>query len=186
MKPVTINLVVKKNIWGKVSLGLVAIFVFATLGITLVTIYDYYANTKVIKTYESRLKEINRRSAQKKIASPEMITDKKEHEKTKEDLNYLSTIIKKNMFPLPIVLTEIERVKPDKIDINELIFSDNFKIVTIKGESKNVDSVSRFIINLDRSNHLSIELSREEIKEDKRIIFELTARWISLENDQKI
>ena len=90
------------------------------------------------------------------------------------------------MFSLPEVLTEIERIKPDKIDIKELIFSDNLTVVMIRGESNHAGSVSKFIIGMDRSKQFNIELSREEIDENKRIIFELTARWISVENDQKI
>jgi hypothetical protein len=185
MKPVTINLVLKKNIWGKFFLSFVVIVVFSTIGITLVNMIDYSANIKVIKTYELRIKEINQRSERKRKTTQNKRTDKKQYQKIKQDLKYLEGIIKKNMFPLPAVLTEIERVKPDKIDINELIFSDNLKIVIIKGESNHVGSVSKFIIRMDRSKRFHIELSKEEINEDKRIIFELTARWISIENDQK-
>ena len=186
MKPVSINLLLKKDIRGKFFLSFVVILVFSTLGITLVNTIDYYANIKVIKTYESRIKGINQRADRKRKAAQKKFTDKKEYQKIKQDLNYLSGILKKNMFSLPAVLTEIERVKPDKIDINELIFSDNLKVVIIKGESNHVRSISEFIIEMDRSKRFNIELSREEINEDKKIIFELTARWISIENDQKI
>ncbi len=186
MKPVAINLVLKKNIQGKFFLSFVVILVFSTLGITLVNMVDYYANIKVIKTYESRIKGINQRSERKKTAVQKKVTNQKEYQNNKQDLQYLSGIIKKNMFSLPTVLTEIERVKPDKIDITELKFSDNLKVVMIKGESNHANSVSQFILGMNRSERFDIELSREEINEDKKIIFELTARWISIENDQKI
>ncbi len=186
MKPVAINLVLKRNIQGKFFLGLLLIIVFTTIGITIVSMVDYTANIKVIKTYELRVKEINQRAERKRAVGQKKVTNQKEYQKIKQDLNYLSGILKKNMFSLPKVLTEIERIKPDKIDINELIFSDNLTVVMIRGESNHAGSVSKFIIGMDRSKQFNIELSREEIDENKRIIFELTARWISVENDQKI
>lgn len=110
MKPVTINLVLKKNIRGKLFLGFVVIFAFSTLGITLVSMVDYYANIKVIKAYELRIKEINQRSERKRIAAQKKLTDKKEYQKIKQDLNYLSAIIKKNMFQLPNALISMPSV----------------------------------------------------------------------------
>jgi len=183
MKSVNINLVVQTNFWGKVSLAFVAVLVFTTFGITLANCYDYNANTKVIKTYESRIKKLKKRSEQKRISAQKILTNKKEYQQLKQELNYLSAVIKKNMFPLTMVLTEIERVKPDKIDINELIFSDSLKLVIIKGKSSHAGSVSGFLSGMDRSQRFNIELSREEIKEDNTIVFELTAKWISIGND---
>jgi len=187
MKPVNINLVIKKNIWGKSSVILAALFVFATCGFTMVNIYDYYANTKVIQTYESRLKKINKRSKQNEIIDrKKTVTTTEEEKKFQQDLNYLKAVITKNMFPLAEVLTQIEIIKPDKIDIKALIFLDNLKTIVIKGASSNVSQVSLFLKNLDKSQYFVIELSKGEINENKRIIFELTAKWISVDNDQTI
>jgi cell division protein FtsB len=181
MKPVNINLVVKKNIWTKVFLGFVAVFVFTTCGFTMVNTYDYYANTKVIKTYEARLKTINKRSEQKRVKNRKIVHNTKDDETSRQDLDYLKEILKKNMFPLSLLLTQIEKVKPDKVDINELVFSDDLKTVVMKGESNHVAQVSRFLVEIDRSKYFEIELSKEEINKDNRIIFELEAKWISLE-----
>ncbi|MFH2059881.1 MAG: hypothetical protein ABIJ59_13385 [Pseudomonadota bacterium] len=186
MKPISINLAVKSNFWRKISLPIAAIFAIITLGITVMNMNDYYANIEVIKTYELRIKEVNKRSEVKRKAAQKNVIDSKEDKRFKQDLNYLSDIIKKNMFALPAVLTEIERVKSDRVDINELIFSDDFMVVRIKGESNHVKSVSEFVVGMDRSNHFDIDLSKEEISDDKKIIFELKARWKRLENDQKI
>ena len=181
MKPVNINLAVKKNIQGKISLGLAAVFILAACGFIMVNIYDYNANAKVIKIYEARLKTINKRSEQEKVTARKILINR-EDDKTplRQDLNYLKTIIKKNMFPLSEVLTQIERVKPDKIDIKELIFSDNLKTIVISGASDHVAEVSDFLIAMERSNYFTTELTKEEINENSRIIFELTAKWISL------
>ena len=84
------------------------------------------------------------------------------------------------MFPLSELLTQIERVKPDKIDIKALIFSDNLKTIVISGASDHVEEVSDFIAGMDRSKSFAIELSKEEIDENSRIIFELIARWIAI------
>lgn len=181
MKPVNINLVVKKNIWAKISLGVAAVFVFTTCGFTMVNTYDYYANTKVIKIYQSRLKLINQKSEKKRVKNRKIVNNTKDDEKSGQDLDYLKEILKKNMFPLTQLLTQIEKVKPDQIDINELVFSDDLKTVVIKGESTYVAQVSRFLVEIDRSKYFEVELSKEEINNENRIIFELKATWIPLE-----
>lgn len=180
MKPVNINLAVKKNIQGKISLGLAAVFLLAACGFIMVNIYDYNANTKVIKIYEARLKTINKRSEQQRVNARKININREDDKKNRQDLNYLKAIIKKNMFPLSELLTQIERVKPDKIDIKALIFSDNLKTVIISGASGHVAEVSDFIAGMDRSKFFTIELSKEEINENSRIIFELTAKWIAI------
>jgi hypothetical protein len=178
MKAVKINLAERKNIPEKLYLGLAALIVFITCGFTMVNSYDYYANTDVIKTYETRLEKINKRSEQKKVKAQKRVNASKEDEKIKQDFNYLKAIVTKNMFPLTEVLTQIEKVKLDKIDINELIFSDNLKSVMIKGASSQVSVVSKFLMEMNRSKYFVIELSKEEIDNNKRIMFELTAKWI--------
>jgi hypothetical protein len=180
MKPVNINLAVKKNIQGKISLGLAAVFLLAACGFIMVNIYDYNANTKVIKIYEARLKTINKRSEQQRVNARKININREGDKKNRQDLNYLKAIIKKNMFPLSELLTQIERVKPDKIDIKALIFSDNLKTVIISGASGHVAEVSDFIAGMGKSKSFAIELSKEEINENSRIIFELTAKWIAI------
>jgi hypothetical protein len=180
MKPVNINLAVKKNIREKISLGLAAVFILAACGFIMVNIYDYNTNTKAIKIYEARLKTINKRSEQQRVNARKTNINREDDKKNRQDLNYLKAIIKKNMFPLSELLTQIERVKPDKIDIKALIFSDNLKTVIISGASGHVSEVSDFIAGMDRSKSFTIELSKEEINENSRIIFELTAKWIAI------
>lgn len=183
MKPLTINLVIKKNIREKVFPTIAVIFAIAALGATLTNTYDYYATTKVINVYELRIEQINMRFNQKQKMAQNKVVDKKESNKIKQDFNYLGSIIKKNMFSLPGMLTQIEKAKPDKIDINKLIFSENFKVVKIRGESSHAGSVSKFIAGMDKSEHFNVELSNEEINEDKRIFFELNVRWMAKNND---
>jgi len=178
MKPINISLVARKNIWGRISLGLAAVFVFITCGFTMVNIYDYYANTNIIQTYETRLKKINKRAEQKRVNDQKRLSMGKEDKNSRQDLNYLKAVIKKNIFPLNEVLSQIEKIKPAKIEINELRFIDNLKTILIKGASHQVTQVSKFLMELDRSKYFAIELSKEEIEEDKRIIFELTAKWV--------
>ncbi|MCP4670876.1 MAG: hypothetical protein GY857_06185 [Desulfobacula sp.] len=180
MKPVKINLVVKKNIWGKISLGLAALFVFTTCGFTIVNIYDYYANTNIIKTYETRLKTINKRAEQKRVNDQKRVSMTKEDKHDREDLNFLKAAIEKNMFPLTEMLSQIEKIKPEKLDINELSIIDNFNTIVIKGASNQETQISNFLMEMDRSKYFVIELSKEEINEENRIFFELTAKWVSM------
>jgi hypothetical protein len=177
LKPITINLIVKKDIRERLSLSLVAVLAVLSLGLTLVNLYDYSENIKVIKTYESRIKEISRFSEENKIPG-------QEREASIKDFDYLSALIQKHLFSLPMVLTEIENAKQDKIHILSLVFLDDLLGVSIKGESDHMDAVSKFILDMDRS--FDIEMSRQEINENKKIVFELIARWISAGNDPKI
>lgn len=183
MKPVLINLIHKKSIWGRLSLSLVSILAVTSLGITLVNVYDYYENNKVMAAYESRVGEISRQSELKDRAGQTTEIKKQEREASIKDMAYLDALIKKNLFSLPLVLTEIENAKQDQIDIHSLGFSDHLKVLSIKGESGHMDSVSKFIMELDRSGYFNIELSRQEINKDRKIIFELTAGLGSTEND---
>ena len=97
--------------------------------------------------------------------------------KFKQELEFLGSIIKQHTFSLPMVLSEIEKVKPQMVDINQLSFSETLDSVVIKGESGQVGAISQFIANLYRSGRFDIKLTREEIREDKKINFELTAKW---------
>jgi hypothetical protein len=177
VKPITINLINKKNIQERLSLFLVAVLAVLSLGITLLNLYDYSENIKVIQTYESRIKEISRFSEEKRKPDPEQ-------ESSIKDLDYLGVIIQKHLFSLPMVLTDIETAKHDKIHILSLVFMDDTSGVTIKGESDHMDAVVKFILDMDRS--FDIEVSRQEVDDSKKIVFELIARWTSTENDPKI
>lgn len=186
MKPIAINLVTQKNTKSKILAGGVILFAAATFAITLANAMDYYADKKVVKTYESRLREIKKRAQKQAAVFVKKDVNQKEYQKAKADFKYLTGIIQKNLFPLPFVLSEIERIKTDRININALVFFKNLAGVTIKGDSTHVDSISRFIVDMEKSEHFNIELSREEIKENKKIIFELIARWNFEGNDPKI
>ncbi len=177
LKPIAINLIVKKNIQERLSLSLVAVLAVLSLGLTLVNLYDYSENIKVIKTYESRIKEISRFSEEKRKPDPE-------REASIKDLDYLGTLIQKNLFSVPMVLTEIENAKHDKIHILALVFLEDLLGVSIKGESDHMDAVAKFILDMDQS--FEIEVSRQEINENKKIVFELIARWTAAGNDPKI
>jgi hypothetical protein len=184
LKPITINLIVKKDIRERLSLSLVTVLAVLSLGLTLVNLYDYRENIKVIKTYESRIKEISQLSEEKRKPGPKMDIQDQEREASIKDLDYLSALIQKHLFSLPMVLTEIENAKQDKIFILSLVFMDDTSGVTIKGESDHMDAVAKFILDMDI--FFEIEVSRQEINESKKIVFELIARWTSAENDPKI
>lgn len=180
MKPIPINLVEKKDIWKKISLGLAVVFVVATCGFTFVNIYDYMANTKIIQTYDTRLKEIKQRKHKKKNNENHqkaMALAAKEIEKNRQTLAYYEAVIKKNMFPVLEILSLIEQNKPEKVDINGLSFSDNLKTIVINGESESDIEISRFFTKMTRSRHFESRVTKEEITEEKKILFELKVKW---------
>ena len=165
MKPVTINLSLYINIVRKVLLVTAIILGFAAFVFTAINIYGYIANRKTITEYQSRIEKLKKQA------------ENKDQKKLKKEFNYLIPVIERDLFPLPLFLTEIEKNKPEKIDINELTFSETLKTVTIKGESNYVESVSAFLIEMEKSKHFSVNLIRQVIKEDHSILFELKAEW---------
>ncbi len=182
MRPVNINLVVKKNIWAKISIAFIAVLTVITCAVTMVNTYDYFANTKVIRTYERRIKDIKQRTEQKRLEDKKASLSSAKVVRYKQDIVFFSKLIAKNLFPLHKVLDEIEKAKPQKINIDSLRFSKDLYTVRITGHSTHVPSVSKFIIDLDKSESFEVELSKEEIKENKKIVFELTAKWADVKN----
>ena len=132
---------------------------------TAINIYGYIANRNTITEYQSRIEKLKKQA------------ENKELKKLKKEFNYLIPVIERDLFSLPSFLTEIEKNKPEKIDIYELTFSESLRTVTIKGESNYVESVSAFLIEMEKSKHFSVNLIRQVIKEDHSILFELKAEW---------
>ncbi len=176
----------KRLIWTKIVLAFMAILAFTTFGVSVTTVYEYYDNTKIIKNYESRITQINKRFKEKRIINkkPPAITE--EQQQLKKELGYLRSHIQKSMRSVPLILDVIEKVKPKKVDIHELVLSDDLMGLTIKGESKFVDDVSKFVIDMNRSTQFDVEITSQSYEENKKISFKLTARWINLKDDQKI
>jgi len=186
MKPLYINLAAMKNIQGKIVFAFVLIVIAVATGLTLGSTYEYMANKKVIKVYQNRFQELNRKEKYKKSDSKKKVPDQKELEIVRKNFVYLEGIIKKNMFSLPLLLTEIEKIKPEQLNINEIVFSENLQVVTLKGQSNFVNRISQFLIALDRSPLFRVELSKEEINGQQQIAFELILKWIKPEERIKI
>lgn len=179
MKPLDINLVGDKPVLGKTFLALLICFSVFIIGFTGANILQYSGNKKEIKGIESRIETINRREAQgRQRASIALKKDSLSELEYKQDLAFLGSIIKRHTFPLSMVLSEIEKVKPEMVNIDKLSFSETLDRFVIKGESGQVGAISQFVIRLYRSGRFDIELTREEIREDKKIDFELTAKWV--------
>ncbi len=165
MKPVTINLSLYINILRKVLLVTAIILGFTAFVFTAINIYGYIANRSTITEYRSRIEKLQKQA------------ENKELKKLKKEFNSLKPVIERDLFSLPLFLTEIEKNKPEKIDIYELTFSETLKAVTIKGESNHVESVSDFLIAMEKSKYFSVNLIRQVIKEDRSIMFEIKAEW---------
>jgi hypothetical protein len=165
MKPVTINLSLYVNISKKALLVVATILTFIAFVFVAVNTYNYVSNRKIIEEYKSKVEQFQK------------LAENKEQKKIKKELNYLISVIEKDLFPLPQILTEIEQCKPEKVDIHRLIFSENLKNVTINGESDYVESVSAFLLAMEKSKYFSAKLIRQRIKENHSILFELKAEW---------
>ncbi len=182
MKPLHLNLSAKKEFQGNFVFALVVLFMVTSLVLTLGNTYEYMENNKIIEEYQNRIKELKAKKKKRIVLSQKMAPDKKEFERLQQDFLYFNGIIKKNLFSLPLFLSEIEKVKPEKIDINEVAFSENLQVVTLKGKSDFVDTVSQFLMVLDRSPLFDIKLLKQEIHGPRQIAFEL--RLYRIENDQ--
>ncbi len=167
-------------------LAFMAILTFTTFGVSATTVYEYYENSKIIKIYESRITQINKRFKEKRIINKKSSAITEEQQQLKKELEDLSTHIQKTMRSVSLILEVIEKVKPKKVDIHELVLSDELMSLTIKGESKFVDDVSKFVVDMNRSTQFDVEITSQTYDENKKISFKLTAMWINPKNDQKI
>jgi septal ring factor EnvC (AmiA/AmiB activator) len=187
MKPVSINLIKKRQTRGKLVLPLLALVICVAFGLTVVNVLDFRANARVISQYENRLRQIQQQMAQqKKKAAKQVQSQQKKQADIQAVFEPLGKMVRQELFPLLDVLTELEILKPEQVDIMGLNFADSLTTVRIKAESGSAEAVFSFIDNMARSPRFDVELSRKEIVEDSRIMFELTARWTADGNDEKI
>ncbi len=163
-----------------------AVFAITTLGITISTIYEYYDNNKIIKSFETKISQTNKRFKEKRKTTPQPTVDGHEQKQINTQLAFLSTQINQSMHSIPFILNDLEYLKPDKVNINELSFSKHLKELKIIGESRFFEEVSKFVIDMNRSRRFDVEITRESFSIDNKISFELTAKWIEIKDDQKI
>ncbi len=174
MKPLPINLSARTKFSGNLVLAFVVLFMVTTLALTLGNTFEYVENNKVIKAYQNRIKEFKEKRKQRAVLAQKRVPDKKKLEGLEHDFLYLNTIVKKNRFSLPLFLSEIEKIKPERVNINEVAFSESLQVVTLKGQSDFVDTVSQFLMALDRSLLFDVELSKQEIHGSGQVAFGLT------------
>lgn len=186
MIPLDINLAAPKKIPKEIVVGFMAVLVFAAATLSSVTLYEYMANNEVIKTSQAWIKESNKRREIKALAARESVPDPKALEEIKNNFLYLEGIRKKHMFSLPLVLSQIEKIRQDQVIINEVAFDENLRVVTLKGQSNFVMAVSDFLAALEETHRFRVELSKEEINGQRQILFELTLEWLELQDGKKI
>ncbi|THB80453.1 MAG: hypothetical protein D3926_07095 [Desulfobacteraceae bacterium] len=184
MKPIIVNLsaherVSKKAIWAFVVLlaCLCALF-------TGVNIYEFASNRKIIKGYEKRVGDLGRQASTMKKKIKKRQADTKKQKSLKKELGYLLSLIKGDgRSPLP-VLTEIEKNKPERVDIHKIQFSNNFKKITIQGESDHIESVTGFFTGLEASGRFKVnKLIKNRIDKKHTILFDFNAQWKPDEKD---
>ncbi len=186
MTPLNINLAAPKKFPREILLGFIAMVIFAAATLTTVTIQEYMANNTVLMVSENWIKENNKKQAQNKLVAKQTVPDTKKFENLKKDFSYINGIINKNLFSLPLFLSELEKLKPERVNINEVGFGENLKVMTIKGRSNFIPAVSAFLNALDKSPQFRVELSNEEINDQGQIAFELTLEWMDGTDGKKI
>jgi Tfp pilus assembly protein PilN len=186
MKSLPINLSAKTKFPGNLVLAFVVLFMVTTLALTLGNTFEYVENNKVIKEYQTRIKVLKEKRKQRAVLTQKRAPDKKKLERLHQDFLYLNTIVKKSSVSLPLFLSEIEKIKPDRVNINEVAFSQSLQVVTLKGQSDFVDTVSQFLMALDRSPLFDVKLSKQEIHGAGQVAFELTLSRIEKQNAKKI
>jgi hypothetical protein len=183
MTPLNINLAAPKKIPKEMLLGGVIVLIFAAATLSSVTLHEYRANNKVIHDSQTWIKESSKRRELKALAARKTITDPKVLEGIQNDFLYLEGIRKKQLFSLPLVLSEIEKIRQDQLIVNEVAFTENPWGVTLKGQSNFVMAVSDFLAALEKSRRFRVELSKielpkEAINSNEQILFELTLEWL--------
>lgn len=186
MIPLNINLAAPKKFLREILFGLIALMIFAAATLTTLTIQEYMANNTLLRVSENWIRENNKKQVQNELIAKKASPDTKEFENLKKDFSYINGIINKNIFSLPRFLSELEKLKPERVNINEVGFGENPKMVTIKGRSDFVTAVSAFLNALDKSPQFRVEVSKEEIHGQGKIAFELTLEWLDGTDGKKI
>lgn len=165
---------------------LLALAICVAAVFTVVNGVDYRANARVITEYENRLLQMRQQmEQQKKEAANRAQTRQKQQADIQAVFEPLGKMIRQEQFPLLEVLTELEILKPERVDIMGLNFTESLATVRIKAESASVEAVFSFLDGMSRSPRFDVELTRKEVSHDNRIIFELIARWTADGNDEK-
>lgn len=173
MKPVSINLAAKKHILERLWLPLVVTFIIVGAGVSFMSIHEYGANYKALNKFESRALQMKITLEEKQGQDKKNQPDPRVIEKLEQNHIYLNRMVEKTLFSLPGFLSELEKIKPEKLEIDEVSFSDELKVVHIKGQSDFEKPISRFILDLNKLPKLSVTLSEHEITGSRGIEFEL-------------
>jgi preprotein translocase subunit SecF len=186
MNLTSINLMKKNQTRARILMPLLALAVCVAVGFTVVNVVDYRANAQVIAEYENRVRQIRQEMKQQKTEATNRVrTRQKQQAEIQAVFEPLGKMIRQDQFPLLEVLTEMEILKPEKVDIMRLNFTDSLTTIRIKAVSASPAAVYSFMDSMARSPRFEIELSRNEVGQDNRIMFELTARWMADGNDEK-
>ena len=179
MKPVPVNLAPEKKTGSRIAVVIAALMLCASLGFSVTTAYEYQANQEVIHEYQARINQVRRKAEQDRQAAADRSAGNTERQALlQNEFKNLSGLIEKSLFPVIDVLTELEKIKPDKLDITELVFSDSLKQITIRAASIHPPSVSDFLDAMGASNRFSARLTRKQIDKDNTISLELAAEWL--------
>lgn len=179
MRPIRVNLIRKKNVKGKLILGLTLLFTTMAICITLANVYDYIGNLQVIKEHQSRLKQVKEKSA--RITDNSRLTDSGLTKEAEEKAAQLQTLLTKHFISVPAVLTEIEKLKPEKVTIEEINYSHSDKgyNIIINGSSDYTEAVQLFIERMNVSPKFLSALVEEKISNYHKIEFKMTATWVN-------
>lgn len=173
MKPIYINLAAKKHLLEKVWLPLALTIIIVGAGVSFMSIHEYAANYRAISKFKIRAVQMKNTLKEKQSKNRKNQPDPKAVQRLEQDHLYLNQMIEKTLFSLPGFLSELEKIKPEKLEINEVSFSEGLKVINIKGRSDFEKPISQFILDLNMLPKLEVTLSKHEITGSKGIEFEL-------------
>ncbi len=179
MQPIRINLKKKKDLKRKLVLMSTLLFISFAIGLTVSNIFNYISNLKTIEDYEDRLEQVkgeleqHRRTVRSK--------NKAIPDNTDERAGQLTFVLKKHLTSLPALLTELERLKPEKVVINTINYDHTEKghTVILNGASNYIEAVQLFIDRMNTSPRFLSALMQGRMNDHHKIEFTLTATWIN-------
>ena len=154
----------------------VCLLIALAAGLTFSNIYEYYANLKTVDEYQQRLAAVQQHTKQIGIKrnrrSPEA-------QAAMDKANQLRPVLEKHFVSIPELLTDLERLKPDKLKIDEIKFFETGEKygISIQGSSGKTQAVFLFLDRMNRSEKFTHTLSQQKITNSKRLTFKLTAQW---------
>lgn len=174
MRPMQLNLRSEEPLLKSLLLPVAVVVMLACLCLAAYTINLYVLHQREIGVYEQKISSARNRSTDRPLQEKAGVMDAARKEGIGHDLQFLKGLLAKKMIPVSEILDVIEIRRPDKVVIDKVEFSRDFRQIIVMGKSALPEAVSTFLLALDDTAGFTVGINRGELDEMKNFIFEIT------------